>query len=59
MVAWPLSQFKDCGKLATESVQVGEQICHYCAEHAEQAREFVRQQGQARIAQIQKLNTKE
>lgn len=45
--------FRACGKPATESVSVGVKMCHYCAEHAADARGYVESQGNAKIAELQ------
>jgi hypothetical protein len=46
--------FRDCGKPATESVQMGLKLCHYCAEHAAAARRWAEGQGQEKIADTQR-----
>lgn len=48
--------FKECGKPAIESVAVGVHVCHYCEQHAADARAFVKKQGQDRIREMQSWN---
>jgi len=46
-------QFRACGRPTTDSVMVGNRLCHYCAEHAESARRFVARLGNPAISRIQ------
>ena len=45
-------RFAGCGKVATETVYVGAMLCHYCAEHAAEARAFNSRMGADKVADI-------